>query len=325
MKYFLAFILIFIMLFPGCIYKDSTLIDDNINSISKIEVNSQEISSDDKTSSEEIKTETPDMTNLTYDNRKGKMGDVDGPAYAVYSKKGYNKASIEVLLSQIKVNNVRKSDNKFVNAYIFLGIDIYNSDGEWVNCLDTGLCYSGINGGWHLFYNLYTTETKGINKWYESEVILDPSHDYKLTLDSSKQDGKSTVTIYDLTDKKEADRIEFESAYSLTDGSNTSYLQNYALDYPDDVKLDTKGNKSDNDFVEITLYNTDENLYMNNITIQNAKLYNSAEFTWAEENTQNRSMWPDKNISKIDYEVVKVWVDTLDKSFTLSLNMNRNK
>ncbi len=265
----------------------------------------------------------PDMTNLTYDNGKGKMGDTDGPAYVVYSKMGYNKASIDVKISELEINNVRKNNRRFVNAYIFLGIDIYDSNGKWVNCLDTGLCYLGVKGGWHLFYNLYTTETEGAQTWYESKVMLDPSHDYSVTLDSSKQDGRAIVTITDLTDNKVVDSKEFEAAYALANGTNTSYLQNYAIDYPENVKYDTSGNFSEKDFVEITLFNTDQDIYMNNLKIENALVYkNGDSHIWTEEHTQNRSMWPDKNIA-IDYEVVKVWVNNLDNSFSLSFDMNR--
>lgn len=266
---------------------------------------------------------TPAMTNLNYDNKKGKMGDTDGPAYVVYSKKGYNKALIDVAISDISINNIRKSDKNWVNAYIFLGMDIYDDEGNWKNCLDTGFCYSGEDGGWHLFYNLYTTETKGARTWFESKKILKSSHDYRLTLDSSSEDGRAEVTIYDLTDNKKADSKKFEAAYALADGSNTAYLQNYALDYPDEVKCDTQGKYSNEDFVEITLYNTDENIYMDNVKVENAVIYDTnGEYDWTEEYTQNRSMWPDKNIN-IDYEVIKVWSESFDNNFTLSFDMNR--
>ncbi|HBR30467.1 MAG TPA: hypothetical protein DD733_00130 [Clostridiales bacterium] len=263
------------------------------------------------------------MTNLNYSNGSGKMGDTDGPAYAVYSKKGYNKASVDIKLSQIELNNIRKSDGKFVNAYLFLGIDIFDDGGNWVNCLDAGLCYSGTEGAWHAFYNLYTA-SEGTPTWYESHTLLEYDRDYRLLLDSSLKDGRASLTIFDITENKIADSIEFEAAYSFSDGSNTSYLQNYALDYPDDVKFNTDGKYTDDDFVEITLYNTDENLYLKNICITDAKLYDSNnEITWSEERSQNRSMWPDMNIS-IDYEVVSVWKNSFDSSYTVSLNMNRN-
>ncbi|PKM61737.1 MAG: hypothetical protein CVU97_06855 [Firmicutes bacterium HGW-Firmicutes-21] len=317
MKLIVCFLLFLSIILTGCgesvtESKDEISIDASENT----EV-SNTISEEDKDMG------TPDMTNLTYDNGSGKMGDNDGPAYAIYSKKGYNKASIDVLISDIKLNNIRKSDGKHVNAYLFLGIDIYDENGNWVNCLDTGFCYTGKNGGWHLFYNLYTKKDENQVNWYESNIILNPNHDYRLTLDSSTQDGRAMVTIYDLNDERIVDSIEFESAYSLADGSNTSYLQNFALDYPGDVKLDTSGNPSENDFIEITLYNTDEGLYMKNITIENAMLFEGgSQHPWTDDRTQNRSLWPDCSMG-VDYAVVKVWVDTLDDSFTVSFDMNR--
>ncbi|HAN20113.1 MAG: hypothetical protein A2Y15_05470 [Clostridiales bacterium GWF2_36_10] len=342
MKYIMIFLLTFSFLLSSCTNNESSSTDDSVNKLveedssvdeySSIEEDSlieeyssiEEESSITELSTEESSVKLPDMTNLNYDNGSGKMGDTDGPAYAVYSKKGFNKASIDINISQIDLNNVRESDGKYVNAYMFLGMDIFNSSGNWVNCLDTGFCYSGVNGSWHLFYNLYTTETQGINKWYESKVKLDSTHDYRLTLDSSAQNSRATVTIYDITTKKVVDSKEFESAYSLADGSNTSYLQNYALDYPKEVKYDTNGKPSENDFVEITLYNTDQGIYMNNLTVENAKLCNTdGEILWTNKATQNRSMWPDKKITKIDYEAVTVWIEDYDNSFTLNLDMNR--
>jgi hypothetical protein len=275
--------------------------------------------------SEVAEVKTPDFTNLTYDNGNGRMADTDGPAYVVYSKKGYNKASVDVLLSGVEINNVRKSNNKFVNAYIFLGIDVYDTEGNWINCADTGLCYSGRNGNWHLFYNIYQPTTEGAQTWYESKVKLNAKHDYRLILDSSKEDEKVSITVYDLTDDKVADSKEFGIANSLASGENTSFLQNYALDYPEDVKFDTKGNPSKDDWVEITLFNTDQGIYMKNLQIAAATLTkDNNEATWTEELTSNRGVWPDKNV-KIDYEVVKIYKDSFDNKFTVTFNMNRSK
>ncbi|HOJ47586.1 MAG TPA: hypothetical protein PLD48_01790 [Bacillota bacterium] len=274
--------------------------------------------------SEVAEVRTPDFTNLTYDNGSGRMGDTDGPAYVVYSKKGFNKATVDIRLSAVEVKNVKKN-NRFVNAYIFLGIDVYDANGYWINCADAGLCYSGRNGYWHLFYNIYKPKTEGAQSWYESKVKLDASHDYRLILDSSEEDKKVIITIYDLTDDKVADSKEFGIAHSLASGANTSFLQNYALDYPEDVKFDTKGNPSANDWVEITLFNTDQGLYMKNVEITRATLANGDnEVDWTEEHTSNRAMWPDKNIA-IDYEVVKVYKESFDNAFTVTFDMNRRK
>lgn len=286
---------------------------------------SEEQSSTISEQSEAAEVRKPDITNLTYDNGSGRMADTDGPAYVVYSKKGYNKATVDILLSGVEINNVRKSNNRFVNAYIFLGIDIYDADGNWINCADTGLCYSGRNGYWHLFYNIYQTKTEGAKTWYESSVKLNPKHDYRLILNSSKENDKSTITIFDLTDNKVADSKEFETAYSLASGENTSFLQNYALDYPEDVKFDTNGKPSADNWVEITLFNTDQGIYMKNVQISGATLsLNDSEVVWTEEQTSNRGVWPDKN-EKIDYEVVKIYKDSFDNKFTVTFDMNRSK
>lgn len=350
MKYFVFLLLIFVIIVSGC--KEIAVEESNNVVSEKIDLNNTSekmssavsiVNSEDndfstvsetnsiveemsemstiENSTPEIKT--PDMTNLTYSNGSGKMSDTDGPAYVVYSKIGYNRASVDIKVSEIELNNVRKSDGRFVNAYMFLGMDVFDENNNWVNCFDTGLCYSGVNGGWHIFYNLYATVSESTAHWYESDIILNSSHDYRLILDSSEQNGKATMTVFDLTTNKVADSVEMESAYTLKDGSNTSCLQNYALDYPDDVKFDTHGNRSEDDFVEITLYNTDEEIYMKNLTIMDAKISNNqSEFTWSQTQTQNRSMWPDQNVA-FDYEVVKVWKNSFDSSFTLSLDMNR--
>ncbi len=315
MKIILLFFVLTAVLLSGC----NSTVPESTDSSEQSDIISEE---------EEISMGDPDITNLNYQNT-GKMGDDDGPAYAIYSKQGYNIASIDVMISEIKLNNIRKSDGKFVNAYIFLGMDIFNEDGYWVNCLDTGFCYSGKDGGWHLFYHLYTTEDESTPTWYESKVILNPNNDYRLTLDSSEEDGRARVTIYDITEDKLVDSKELEAAYSLADGSNTAYLQNYALDYPGDVKYDTEGNKSENDWVEITLYNTDEDLYMNYLTVKNVKIgKNDSILPWTEEHTNNRSTWPDMGLwedgnVKIDYPIVQIWIDKYDESFTLCFDMNR--
>lgn len=82
------------------------------------------------------------ITSLTWKNSGDSMGDWDGPAYVVYSKTGYNKASFDIALSKIKINMVRKSDKKWANTYLFLGANLYNKN-SWVNCVDAGLCFSG--------------------------------------------------------------------------------------------------------------------------------------------------------------------------------------
>ena len=264
------------------------------------------------------------ITNLDYNNGKGKMGDCDGPAYCVYSPVGYNKASMDIKISEMKINTLRTSDKKFVNAYMFLGCDIYNGT-YWCNCFDAGFCWSGKTPAWHLFYNIYEPGDSSQAGWYESKVRLKKTHDYRLTLDTSEQDGVATIIVYDLTAEKEVDRAEFRVKNLKCNGTNTAYLMDFALDYPENVKLDTAGNASE-DWAEITLYNTDENLYMRNVVVENVKIYSGEnEYVWDSARTQNRSLWPDVNIPKIDYPCTMVIADEEyhDYSYRVDLDMNR--
>lgn len=259
------------------------------------------------------------FTNLTFDNGSGKCGDADGPAYMVYSKIGYNQASMDILLSGIDLQLHRKSDNKALTAYIFFGIDIYDDNGSWKNCLDAGL-KNDSRGKWHLVHNLFDA-SPGQAKWYESRIELDDTHDYRLTLDSSKSNGWATLSVYDLTEGgRLADSVEFQARYAKKDGSNTAYLQDYALDYPDDVKFDTHGNAVESNWQEITLYNTDENLYMKNIQVVNIRLNGAL---WTADKTQNRAVWPDRNDRKIDYPVSRISKGSGDYAWQIDFDMNR--
>lgn len=260
------------------------------------------------------------ITSLTWTNSGDSMGDWDGPAYVVYSKTGYNKASFDIALSKIKINMVRKSDKKWANTYLFLGANLYNKN-SWVNCVDAGLCFSGGGGGWHLFYNRYTF-FEG-QKWWESSVELNPEHDYRLVLDTSQKDEEGTLSIFDLSDgEKLADSVTFELLYSKADGSTTAFYQDYSIDFPDDVKMDTSGNPSYDDWEEITLYNTNENVYVKNIKISNCKLFNSSgENLWKSEFTKDRYMWPN-TLTKIKYPCVKISNSKQDYQMTLDIDMN---
>ena len=262
------------------------------------------------------------FTNLEYRNT-GKMGDNDGPAYCVYSKIGYKKATMDVLISQMQINTVRK-DRKFVNAYIFLGCDVYL--GNWVNCFDAGLCWSGRNPAWHLFYNIYEPGTESQRGWFESNVKLKSDHDYRLILDTSEEDGKATITLYDLTDDREADSTSFYVKHLLSSGANTAYLMDLALDYPDDVRKDPDGKKTD-DWQKITMYNSDEGLYMRNILVENASVLpkdGTDMIPWDASVTNNRSLWPDSSMTTVDYPCTKLIVlpDAYDVSYRIDLDMN---
>lgn len=290
------------------------------------ETSKEETTTEPPVTDEDIRKRDPDATNLIFNNRHFDVSDADGPAYVIYSNKGYNKASIDIKLSKLEINNIRKSDGKFLNAYLFLGMNIYDSEGNWVNCFDSGIGWTGKKGGWHLFYYLYSTESEDTYRWYESNVILDSTHDYRIILDSSQKNGKSTLYALDLNTNEIVDSVEFESQYSIKTGSNTSYIQDYAFDYPEEVKFDTSGRYSEDDFEEITLYNTDENIYMKNIIVENAKIYKRGEeYDWTMEHTKYRTLWPSKTNTKIDYPVVKIWIKKQDNSFVIDIDMNRKK
>lgn len=262
------------------------------------------------------------ITNLDYNNT-GKMGDNDGPAYCVYSKEGYNKASMDVLISQIKINTKRR-DRKYLNAYMFLGCDITNN-GYWCNCFDVGFCWSGSSPVWHLFYNIYEGSAEKQKTWYESNRGLPATHDYRLILDTSAKDESATIIVYDLTADRQVDTATFGVKNLRCDGSNTSYLMDFALDYPGDVKKDTDGKPSE-DWKQITLYNTDQNLYMKNILVENVKIWKGEEeFVWTEEHTNNRSLWPEKKMKEIDYVCTRVIAEegTYDYQYRVDFDMNR--
>ena len=74
---------------------------------------------------------------------------------------------------------------------------------------------------------------------------------------------------------------------ALADGSNTAFYMNFAIDSGTDLQYDRSGNPTD-DWEEIILYSTDDNIYMQNILISNAALYNGGEKVfWNEENTDH--------------------------------------
>lgn len=260
-------------------------------------------------------------TNLTWENSGDSVGDWDGPGYVVYSNIGYNKASLDLELSKLQINMVRKSDKKWANTYLFLGANLYNKRNSWVNCVDAGLCYSGGGGGWHLFYNRYTG-FEGV-KWWESSVTLDNTHDYRIVLDVSQADEQGTLSVIDLTDgEKVADSATFELLYSKADGSTTSFYQDYSIDFPEDVKMDTKGEPSAEDWEEITMYNTNEDVYFKNAKISNALLFDmKGGHSWTEEYTKDRYMWPN-TLTKIKYPCVAISAEKRDYEMTIDMDMN---
>lgn len=263
----------------------------------------------------------PSLTNLTWENSGNKVGDNDGPSYVVYSKKGYSKASVEVAVSGIQTNLVRKSDGKPVNAYAFLGIDVYSKNNQWQNCADAGLVCTGSNGKWHAFVNRYLSAPEE-DTWWESSVNLDASHNYEIILDSSQKREQFTLTVVDITDgNKQIESKTFDLYYAEADGGNTAYYQNYAMDFPEEVRKDTNQKDTD-DWEQITQYNTNEGLYTKNIRVSNAKLFNaSGSVLWTEDLTQERFMWPDKS-NRITYPCTTVDAVKRDYESVISLNMN---
>lgn len=162
------------------------------------------------------------ISNLHYEN-PGAMGDNDGPAVVIYSEQGYNKAEMEVALSQIDIHNIR-SDGRVVAGYIFLGLTVYAPWG-WMNSVDAGLVWSGRVGGWRLFYSSYDPKVW----WHSTDVFLDPDKDYKIVLDSSEADGQVKLSVYDM-DGGLADSADIVLNNALADGSNTAFYMNFAID-----------------------------------------------------------------------------------------------
>ena len=85
----------------GCNHEENDISDILSSEVS--EVSSQESTEESKEESdveqEYIFNGTETFSNLTLANGSNKMGDADWPAYCVYSKKGYNKASMDIELS----------------------------------------------------------------------------------------------------------------------------------------------------------------------------------------------------------------------------------
>lgn len=262
------------------------------------------------------------FSNLNFSNGEGKMGDADGPAYCVYSTQGVQAASMEIELSKLDLQ-IYREDGAHVNAYIFLGADVFDPEaGYWKNCADAGLVYSGADG-WHVFYNLYSSSDPEASTWYESERRLRNDHDYRLVLDSSQKDGRAVLSVYDITTDVRVERVIFELQYAKADGSNTAYLTDFALDYPENTMQGADGRPSE-DFIDITLGNTDRGIYLRNLRVKNCRVTREGvEYDWTNEQTANRGIWPDASMSGIDYECTKVSNAKENISYMIDLDMNR--
>ena len=270
---------------------------------------------------------TQSINSLTYKNKE-RIGDWGGPAYTVYSKKGYNRASMDVALSDVEINMIRRSDKKTLVGYAFLGMDVWHpTGGYWVNCMDAGLKYDGNSGKWVLFHFIYDVSAANQQKWYESHKALDPTHDYRISLDCSKSEGWTTLSAYDLTEGREADSVTFQARYAKKDGSNVSFYQDFAIDMPDDLMRDPDGNIyevdsaiSDEGWAGIILYSTNEDVYLRNLKVVDSMLNGQP---WTADKTRLRGFSPDSLQPYIGYEVVKVTHANFDNEFQVDIDLKK--
>ena len=119
---------------------------------------------------------------------------------------------------------------------------------------------------------------------------------------------------------KDEVRVEVKGAYA--DGENLSFLFNAALDYPPNTKVDRNGKFCD-DFVEITLANSDKGLYLRSFHVKDLTLYQGdSSFPWTNDKSSAVSIWPDKSIKEFDYSPTVV--ETYDGTeYVINLDMNR--
>lgn len=257
------------------------------------------------------------ISSLDYKNN-GKMGDTDGPAFAVYSEKGYNGASVVVDLKNSEIQT-KLSDGRFVNGYVFLGSDVFSGN-YWINCFDAGLCWSGVNGGWHVFYNVYGTVNESTPSWYESSKILPKNGKYRLTL-KLIADERAELVVEGI-DNKFKDSVKIEIKGAKKNGSNTGMLFNVALDYPPDTKVDEKGSPCD-DWTRITLANSDKGLYFRKLYATELTLFKfDAEEPWTDNKNSSLGLWPDKSIEGFDYSPTEVYLFD-GTEYYVNLDMNR--
>ncbi len=289
-------------------------VSENVSESEQSDV-SQDVSVDIMSTAKKI------IRTLDYKN-KGKMGDIDGPAFAVYSKIGYRGASVKLNLADAEIKTVLP-DGRFINGYAFLGIDVYEGDKGsewWVNCVDAGLCWSGVDGGWHIFYNIYQPLNDSTPTWYESSRILPKNDIYTMTLEITDDNYAKLTVVGEKT--KWTDSVTLEVKGAKKGGSNTSFLFNTALDYPPDTKVDRHGNACE-DWTEITLANSDKGLYLRNFHATELSLsFGETEIAWENRYNQAVSIWPDKTVSGFDYSPTEVGIFDGTEYF-INLDMNR--
>lgn len=313
MKKLLCVLLVFIMAagISACEPEDSENSPAGTDEISNNEI-SEEVSVDYMEQAGKV------ISSLDYTNT-GKMGDQDGPAFAVYSNKGYTGASAVLDINGMEIKTLM-SDGKYVNGYVFLGIDVYNGD-WWANCVDVGLCWSGTSGGWHIFYNMYEPLNEGTATWYESGKKLPKNDTYTISLQITEDNYALLTVEAHNTNFKDSVTVEVKGAKA--DGSNTAFLFNVALDFPSDTKVDTNGNPSD-DWKEITLANTDKGAYLKSFHAYELKLYNGDTASdWTEDKNAAVSIWPDKTLA-FDYAPTEIGIFD-GTEYYINLDMNRGE
>jgi hypothetical protein len=260
---------------------------------------------------------TKKITTLDYVN-KGKMGDVDGPAFCVYSKKGFNGASVVLDIANSEIQT-KLPDGKHVNGYIFLGADVFEG-AYWINCFDAGLCWSGRSGGWHIFYNIYETVNESTSSWYESTKKLPKNGRYRMTLELI-EDELAKLTVEGL-DNKFKDSVKIEIKGAKKTGINTGMLFNVALDYPPDTKVDQNGEPTE-DWGQITLAHSDKGIYLKNLHATELTLFkNGVAQTWLSKQNSSVGIWPDKQIEGFDYAPTEVFLYD-GSEYYINLDMNR--
>ncbi|HPE94832.1 MAG TPA: discoidin domain-containing protein [Bacillota bacterium] len=252
-------------------------------------------------------TGTDSFTNLTMTNGSDSdMGDQEAPGYCVYSIKGFNGVEMTVELSEIDVNTFDLSKGKRIAAYVFLGVNVYNSAGYWMNCADAGLVYNSEELGWRLFWATATDEN-GERGWFDGGKALNASHTYTITLTTSKKDGSASICAYDLTAGEEAETLTFDLYGSKKDGSNTSFLTDIAIDWANDATwTDSEGNPS-RDWEKVFNAALGSGMYMKNVRIYGCSLYKGEEkLVWEEKYTHVRGIWPDgDSVIKAETTVIR--------------------
>ncbi len=312
MKRFIALLTMLLLAFSvSCGTADDT--SDNVSNTSEV--------SETEDSKEEITMENARqiIKTLDYENY-GRMGDLDGPAFAVYSKVGYSACSVELDIANMEINGAM-SDGKFVNGYAFLGIDVYDDTGEWVNCTDVGLCWAGADIGWHLFYNIFDTLNPSTSSWYESPKKLPKNDTYTLKLEIVEDNYALLTVDGEKTNFKDSVKVEIKGAKK--DGRNTAMLFNVAMDFPPDTKIDRNGNYCEDDWVEITMANTDKGACLKNLVATELKLYSGEEvFDWTDDRNDAVSIWPDKTYEGMEYSPTEIGLYDGTKYY-INLDMNR--